>query len=335
MILITGAPGFFGIHATKLLLESGKEVVALGTSPFPDVTQEYFSKSEQQRLRFVQCDISNHHKVSEVFEEYRIHSVIHAAVITILGEDEVGQEQRITSVNALGTLNLLEASRAANVSRFVYVSSSGLYGTYGKGISPVHENIPVYPGGGTGIYLGCKIYGEMACQAFEQNGGLNKVAIARLGSPYGPWERPTRSRKGMSIMYKLIHMAVHAEKARVLGRDVMRDWTHMRDIARGIVLLATCEESRLQHTIYNVTSGVNVSIEHVLQTVKQVVPGFRYEFVDSEAEANVLATLASSRGPLDISRLIEDCDFKTEFNIDTGLADYANWMRSKYSISLD
>jgi nucleoside-diphosphate-sugar epimerase len=333
MILLTGAPGFFGVHATKILLESGKRVLALGTSPFPEAAREYFSRHDQTNLTSIQCDISNQQNVLDVFEKYSVEMVIHAATVTILGEMERHKERYITGVNAIGTLNLLEASRAKGVSRFVFVSSSGLYGTHGRGVAPVHETTPIYPGTASGVYLACKVYSEMLCQAFHQFGDLEAV-IARLGSPYGPWERPTRSRKGMSVIYQLMALAVAGTKARVYGRDVMRDWTHMRDIARAIVGLAMCDQLQLKHRIYNVTSGVNLSIEHVLQALKCAIPQFDYEFVDSEASANILAMPASSRGPLDVSRLREDLGYEPEFSVETGVADYAEWAKNNKDLML-
>jgi len=102
----------------------------------------------------------------------------------------------------------------------------------------------------------------------------------------------------------------------------------MRDIAHAIIELATCEESRLQHTVYNVTSGISASIENVLQILKNLISNFSYKFMDSEEDANILATRASSRGPLDISRLREDLNYKTEFTIERGLEDYAIWARA-------
>jgi len=323
--LVTGGAGFYGIHAVKLLLEMGHSVIALGTSPFPKGVDRYLGEEAKERVQFVKCDVGDPDSVSKVFDEYPVDVVIHAAVMTILGKDEVGRERKMTGVNALGTLNLLEASRGHHVRRFVYVSSSGLYGSYGQGIAPVHEDVPVYPGG-TSVYRTCKVYSEMMCQNFQQHGAF-RVAITRIGSPYGPWERPTRSRKGMSLIYHLMEMAIHGEKAYVYRRDAIRDWTHMRDIAHGTVLLATCGDSKLQHTLYNVTSGIVVSIEHVLQTLTSLFPSFAYDFVDREEDANLVAAMTNPRGPLDISRIREDVGFSPEFDIDHGLADYAKWAR--------
>ena len=326
MYLVTGAAGFYGIHAVKLLLERELRVLAVGTSPFPKEVYRYFTSEEQARLTFARCDVTNRDQVNEVFVNYPIQVVIHAAVVTILGDEEVGNERRITEVNALGTLNLLEAARSRGVERFVYISSSGVYGDYGHGVAPVHETVPVYPGI-TSMYCACKVFSEMLCQNFHDHGAF-QVAIARIGSPYGPWERPTRSRKGMSLIYRLVELGMRQKRVRVFGRDVVRDWTHMRDIARGTVLLATCPAEQLRHTLYNVAGGVVSSIEHVAQKLEELILGSTYQFVDNPQDADLVAVIPYARGPLDISRVREDVGFDPEFTIDSGLKDYVHWWRA-------
>jgi len=321
-VLVTGAAGFYGIHAVKLLLEAGHDVVAVGTSGFPVEPPVAFG-DDASRVEFVRCDIADASQVADLFADRSIGTVIHAAVMTVLGNDEVGRERRIAAVNAWGTLNLLDTARDADVRRFVYVSSSGIYDSRGEGIAPVHESVSVLPGT-HGMYRICKIFSEMVVQNFHEHGAFD-VAIARIGSPYGPWERPTRSRKGMSLIFELVDLAIRGEEARVYGRDLTRDWTHMRDIARGTVLLATYPREALHHRIYNVTNGTVTSIERVLQTLRSLVPAFSYRFVETAEEANVIASIPYARGPLDIARLKEDTGFVPEFTIDDGLADYVAW----------
>ena len=59
MVLVTGAAGFFGIHAVKLLVEAGQDVVALGTSGFPEGAREYFGQEGVRKVSFETCDISD------------------------------------------------------------------------------------------------------------------------------------------------------------------------------------------------------------------------------------------------------------------------------------
>ena len=131
----------------------------------------------------------------------------------------------------------------------------------------------------------------------------------------------------MSLIYQLVDLAVQGEEAIVYGRSLTRDWTHMRDIARGCVLLASSGPEALHHSIYNVTAGIVSSIGRVLETLSRLCPGFRYRFVDDADEANIHASIPCARGPLDISRLHHDCEFTPEHTIDTGLEDYVSWVK--------
>jgi len=325
MFLVTGGAGFFGMHMCKALLEAGEDVLAIGTTPFTPAEESYFTPREKERLQFMKCDISDADAVRTVIESSSISVIIHAAVITVLGEAEVGLERRMTEVNAIGTLNLLEAARESGAKRFVFISSSGLYGSHGQGIAPVHETTPVYPGG-TSVYRTCKVYSEMMCQNFHSHGAL-EVAIARIGSPYGPWEQPTRSRTGTSPIYALLRLALANVPLRIYGRDSLRDWTHMRDIARAVLLLSTSDTTRLRHVIYNVTNGTTTSIEHIMQTMARLIPGLEWCFVDERESSNVTVQMSNPRGPLDISRLRQDLGYEPTYYIDRGLADYVSWAR--------
>jgi len=129
------------------------------------------------------------------------------------------------------------------------------------------------------------------------------------------------------LIYQIVELAVRGEEAVVYGRALTRDWTHMRDIARGCTLLAACDNERLHHSVYNVTGGVVSSIGHILKQLADLCPGFRYRFVDEPNEANIHASIPWARGPLDISRLQNDCDFTPGHSIDTGLEDYINWAK--------
>ena len=319
MILVTGATGFVGINLVQALLALGEEVLALDLEEFPP--ELVFSEDEAKRIEFRAVDIRDRDAVSQVFREYRISTAVHAAAVTVPYEEDEAKARLVTEVNAVGTLNVLEAARDGGVTRFVYVSSSGVYGSYGHGVVPVHETVPYAP---MGLYVASKIYSELMCRRFNEMGHF-RVVVSRIGSPYGPWERPTRTRQAMSPLQRLMDMAMNGQEALIYGYDSVRDWTHVRDIARGVALLATIESTRLRHLVYNVSTGENVSAGVVAEAIAKAVPTFRYRFVDNPQEANVNMHLPNPRGPLNITRIKVDCGFKPVFDIWQGMADYARW----------
>lgn len=319
MILVTGATGFVGINLVQELLALGEEVLALDLEGFPP--ELTFSADEAKRVEFRAVDVRNRDALSQVFREHRISTVVHAAAVTVPYEEDEAKARLVMEVNAVGTLNMLEAAREGGVTRFVYVSSSGVYGSYGHGVVPVHESVPYAP---MGLYVAAKIYSELMCRRFNEMGHF-RVVVSRIGSPYGPWERPTRTRQAMCPVQRLMDMAMKGQEALIYGYDSVRDWTHVRDIARGVALLATIEATRLRHLVYNVSTGENVSAGAVAEAIAGAVPKFRYRFVENPQEANVNFHLPNPRGPLDITRIKVDCDFKPVFDIRRGIADYARW----------
>lgn len=323
MILVTGATGFFGINQVKELLAKGKEVLALDLDDFPASTQSFFTREEREHLTFISCDLRNPDAVKTVFKRYPIKRVIHAGAVTVLENEDERKARLVMEVNAGGTFNLLETSIGAGVKRFIYVSSSGVYGTRGGGVVPLHETTPYDP---MGLYVAAKIYSELLCRRFNEFGHF-RVAVARIGSPYGPWERPTGTRHTMSMIYSMLRMGFTGEEVRIYGADSVRDWTHMRDIVRGTTALMLCSDERLRYLIYNVTTGQNVSTGRIAERIAQVTPNFTYRFVDYAEEANIVAHLPNPRGPLDITRLRENCSYKPLFDIEAGLADYAEWFK--------
>ena len=324
MILVTGATGFFGINQVKELLAKGEEVLALDLDDFPASAQSFFTKEEREHLIFVSCDLRKRDAVQSVFKQYPIKRIVHAGAVTVLESEDEKKARIVMEVNVGGTFSLLEASIGTGVERFIYVSSSGVYGSRGEGVVPLHETTPYDP---MGLYVAAKIYSELLCRRFNEFGHF-RVAVARIGSPYGPWERPTGTRHTMSMIYYMLRMGFAGEEARIYGEDSVRDWTHMRDIARGTTILAFCSDEQLRHVIYNVTTGQNVSTGRIAERLAQVTPNFKYRFVDSVDEANVIAQLPNPRGPLDITRLRENCGYKPLFDIEAGLANYAEWFKT-------
>ncbi len=324
MILVTGATGFYGINAVKHLVSRGERVVATDLAEFPAAIAQFFTEEERARIQYEACDVMDRETIRRVFEQHSIQRVIHAGAVTVLPSEDEEKARLVMDVNAVGTFNLLEASSIHGVKQFVYISSSGVYGSRGQGVAPLHETTPYDP---MGLYVAAKIYSELMCRRFSEFGRFG-VAVARIGSPYGPWERPTGTRHAMSFVCSMVSKALAGEEVRIFGIDSTRDWTHMQDIARATVALAYAEPGSLHHLIYNITTGQNVSTGRIAEQLKQLIPSFQYQAVDRAEEANVIAHLPNPRGPLDVSRLINDCDFRFTYDIDSGLADYVDWFQA-------
>ncbi len=296
-------------------------MLAADIHQYPDEALSSFP--EKGNLEFRECDIRDGDWIENLFRDNEIESVIHAAAVTIYGPEEIDNPELIMDANAKGSLKLMDAAfRDEDVEDFVYVSSSGVYGDYGSGVAPVHEKTPYSPGG---FYIAAKIYSELVCRRFNDF-SERPFTVTRIGSPYGPWERPTGAREKMSPIHKLIHAGYEGREMKIYGRDYLRDWTHMEDIARGVVSVSLAEKKELKSDVYNVASGVSVSIGRILEKIEKLTPSFEYRFVEDEEEADLVFRGEYNRGPLDVSRIREDCGFEHDFDIESGLEDYVEWI---------
>jgi UDP-glucuronate 4-epimerase len=224
-ILVTGAAGFIGSHVAERLVARGDEVIGLDNfDPFyPRAIKEanVAALGRSPRFRLVEGDIRDRDLVAGLLDAGTaiVHLAARAGVRPSL-EDPAGY----ASVNIEGTATLLEAARIAGARRFVFGSSSSVYGDTAP--VPFAEDwpalLPISP------YAATKRAGELLCTTFSQLYGLRIVAL-RFFTVYGPRQRPDLA----------IHKFTRLIRA---GRPVPfygdgsseRDYTHIDDIVGGV-----------------------------------------------------------------------------------------------------
>jgi nucleoside-diphosphate-sugar epimerase len=137
-IVVTGATGFIGINLVKYLVEQGRRVIGLDIVTPDSLIADYLHGLEDS-VDWVQIDLTDAERVLQIADEYLFDKIIHAAVFTPASQDvERANPRRILTSNLMGTVNILELARQAKVNRFVYVSSSGVYGSTSNSEQSVH-----------------------------------------------------------------------------------------------------------------------------------------------------------------------------------------------------
>src|SRR4030095_9667698 len=165
-------------------------------------------------------------------------------------------------VNATGTLRLLEASRTSGVPKFVYVSSSEVYGTAQR--VPMTEDHPTFP---NTVYGGSKLAGEAYARAYHRTYGFPTVVI-RPFNTYGP--RSHHEGDSGEVIPKFLLRCLAQRPMVIFGDGIQtRDFTYVSDTARGILLAGTHVEA-IGRTI-NLGSGQEVSINDLAGEVARVV----------------------------------------------------------------
>ncbi|NOZ81502.1 MAG: SDR family NAD(P)-dependent oxidoreductase, partial [DPANN group archaeon] len=187
-ILVTGGAGFIGSHVAEALLARGDRVTVIDNlDPYYDPAQKQANLDllmKKKGFTFLNVDITDFDAVDKVFSGRQFDAIIHlAAKVGVRSslEDPLGYYE----TNVKGTLILLETARKHGIGRFIFASSSSVYGNSKK--VPFSEKeaplIPISP------YAATKLAGEQLCHTYHHLYGL-KVSCLRFFTVYGPRGRP-------------------------------------------------------------------------------------------------------------------------------------------------
>jgi UDP-glucuronate 4-epimerase len=228
MILVTGGGGFIGSHLCEKLLLDGHRVAIID-----DLNDFYAPSLKRDNLAtvaragpvtFHECDICDTDRVYDVVRETRPDVIVHLAARAGV-RPSLEQPLLYERVNVRGTMVLLEAARRAHVRKFVFASSSSIYGVASQVPFREHdtENLPISP------YAATKIAGEKMCYTYSHIYKLPVVAL-RFFTVYGPRQRPDLA------VRKFADMILNGTPIPVFGdASSGRDYTFIDDIVDGIV----------------------------------------------------------------------------------------------------
>lgn len=255
-ILVTGGAGFIGSHLTERLLEQ-KNTVAV----YDNFDDYYNGKmdnlrfaAKNPRFRLVKADILDYEKLSSAIASSDL--VFHLAAQPGVRFSALNP-WKTNKVNVDGTLNVLLASKTANVRKVVVASSSSVYGI--PQYLPCDEKHPTLP---ISVYGTSKLASEDYCNTFFRAFKL-PVTLLRYHTVYGPRQRPDMAiRKFAGMLYR-------GEVPTIFGDgNQTRDFTYVADAVEGTILAAESEDS-LGET-FNIGSGAQVSVNHMIKLVMQL-----------------------------------------------------------------
>lgn len=257
-ILVTGGAGFIGSHLSERLLCEGHNVSILDdlNNFYPRAVKEANLEAVRQQgpFAFYYGDISDEARVREVFEESRPDAVVHLAARAGV-RPSLEQPLLYGQVNVQGTITLLEACRRQGVRKFVFASSSSIYGIANR--VPFREddalNMPVSP------YAATKIAGEKVAFTYSHLYGL-KVVCLRFFTVFGPRQRPDLA------IRKFATMIDRGQRIPVFGDGSSgRDYTFVADTVQGIMgaLAYDCA-----FDVFNLGNSAPVKLIDLVQTIE-------------------------------------------------------------------
>ena len=309
--LITGGLGFIGSKIIEILCKQGHSITCL------DNEDDYgiIKKEELQRLIkwrkqhwttnvSVQTgDILDRNVCLRAFSN-RPEVVIHLATYPrakIVDKDPILGIPKVIDT----TTNLLWHSSKFDTKKFVYISSSMVYGDFEDGTKEESKTKP------KNIYGEAKLTGERLTKLFATRDNLNYV-IVRPSGVYGPGDLPDR------VVSKFFDKAMANETITLHNGENKVDFTYRDDAASGIVKAATSDVANLS---FNITAGNATSLRTLAETI--------IDITDSSSEIKDIGDhkLYPSRGTLDISRAKDLLDYSPIVSLKEGLQKYYDWIR--------
>jgi nucleoside-diphosphate-sugar epimerase len=315
--LVTGGTGFVGANIVKDLASNGHQVLSLDING-PDKLLNDFLGQAANNITFIQGDIVDAGMLSGLNEKHQIEKIVHAAVYTVNREAlEIERSRDVVAINLEGTANVLELARNQRVNRFIYVSSGAAYGTALSGDQMMNEETPPEP---ENLYGITKFASEMITRRYGQLHDLS-TATVRLSTPYGPMERVTGHRAVMSVFHDWTGRVARGEGIIAEDMDQGRDYIYITDIAEG--LRCVLDASELPHDLYNLTTGIWLTFQQILDGVSELSPNTKVTRATSTRPK--VGGENYSRGPLSGHRLFSDFGWTPRFDLKSGLIDYIQW----------
>jgi UDP-glucose 4-epimerase len=240
-----------------------------------------------------------------------VDAVWHGAAITAGAQREKREAARIFEVNTLATIRALEAAARAGVRRFIYPSSSAVYGaTAFEGTGPLSEDEPLRP---FNLYGISKVAAERAVLHLGPALGI-EVCAGRINAVFGPGERDTGLRDTLSPHLQMAGMKREGREA-ILARGAERDWIYAPDVADAFVRML--EARKLPPVAMNITQGALWPLE----TMARALPGLKWRY--GETNLGYGGPIDRPRRPLSGTRIEELLGWSPAFSPETACRDYA------------
>lgn len=312
-VLVTGAAGFLGSHLVERLTSEGHDVVGLdafSTMYSADAKRRNLREvGERAGFRFVEGDIRDADLLERVFAEHRPAAVYHLAAVPGV-RTSIQDPLLYEDVNVRGTLNVLQACRKHGQPRFVFGSSSSVYGASTQ--VPFRESDaadrPISP------YAASKRAGELYAYAYHHLFGVPTLC-ARFFTVYGPRQRPDMA----------IHMFTRAIDA---GRPVTlfgdgssrRDYTFCSDVVDGLVRALRADYG---YEVVNLGRSETTSLLDLIRTIEKAVGKPAQVEWKPDQPGDVPITYA------DVSRARSVLGYDPQVSVEEGVRRFVEWYRAR------
>jgi nucleoside-diphosphate-sugar epimerase len=314
-ILVTGGLGLIGHNVVAELERLSHDVVILDNKTtygvIPETEVNYLMTERLKKVKtnhIYNFDISSKdvmHWIEWIIKKHNIDTIIHLASLPrqkLVGLNPILATQTMSE----GLLNLLEVSKKNDIKKFVYISSSMVYGTF---TDQVTEDAICNPEGQYGIL---KLAGEWLVKDYSRITNMAHTII-RPSAVYGPLDVTDR------VVAKFMLTAKDNGVLKVNGINEILDFTYVDDAAKGIVA-ATLSDSTNNKT-YNLTKSHSRSLLDAAKLCVKIVGSGSIEIREKSADF-------PSRGALNIDAARRDFNYDPKIDVEEGFEKYYQWLKN-------
>ena len=319
--LISGGLGFIGSFIARKLVEDNvvdKVVLLDHFGRYVDSTHGEFldyrkfrTQGIEDRIIIERGEAKYYSVISNIMERYRPELIFHLAALPLAKLPNLVADEAIEGC-ITSTSNLLEIAGIMNqkdgyeLKRFVYASSSMVYGDFLN--TPADEEHPTKP---KEIYGTMKLAGEQVTKGLSRYFGI-KSSIIRPSAVYGPTDMNRR------VSQIFLEKAIKKQKILIQGIDEKLDFSYVKDVAKGFVLVSTHEEA-IGET-FNITYGRSRTLLDFAMVLKNHFPGLKYEIKERD-------TFRPLRGTLSIKKAKTLLGYKPDYDLEKGVDEYVQFIK--------
>jgi nucleoside-diphosphate-sugar epimerase len=310
--LVTGAAGFIGSHLCRRLLKDGFKVVGIDsfTDFYPKKIKERNIKAlkKDENFELIVGDL-NDLDLKKILKKTDcvFHHAAQAGVRTSWGDNFIVYLKN----NIQATQNLLEAAKGVNLKKFIYASSSSVYGNCPD--LPMSETSPLLPFSPYGV---TKLAAENLCLLYHRNYGVPSISL-RFFTVYGPGQRPDMA------FHKFFKAIVRGKEIPVYGDgNQTRDFTYIDDVIDAN--LASLKIGKVGE-IYNIGGGTQKKIKEIFPLLENICQKKIRIASKERQKGDMLHTLAN------IEKAQEDLNYSPQIKLRDGLREEWLWTKKLYS----
>jgi UDP-glucose 4-epimerase len=314
--LVTGCAGFIGSHLCERLIKEGFEVIGI------DCLSNYYpvwiklknleNLKKEKNFKFLRSKLENLN-LKEILKQidYIFHLAAQPGVRKSWGNDF----QIYAEANILATQKLLEIAKSLSLKKFIFASSSSVYGICPD--LPMKESSPLFPLSPYGV---TKLAAEKLCFLYYKNFNLPIISL-RYFTVYGPRQRPDMA------FHKFMKSILFNEEIIIFGDgNQTRDFTYIDDVVEATLQAAFNGKNG---EIYNIGGGNQIKINDVLYLLEEITKKkIKYKNIEAQ-KGEMLHTLAL------INKAKKDLNFAPKTNLQEGLQKEWNWLQKIYTSDKD